>query len=230
MIKNTEAYYIRAKEYQGKRAELVSEHEKKLKSLEKYKGSQGYQKDKEKEDKRFNDEYKALQDEYRSSLNTIMDGMESNIRKRGITPPSNDQLNLIHMLKMRKKVTEQDCDRVAQMLDGNALALGALQEVARDNNIHRNYESMSNEMSSQKALDEVSSMRRETEDFLKYDTSYASRYASKYYTERYGGEPVLFKRKHFEDQAGCYKAMTGLTGDALSQFSAVVDGSGSDDQ
>ena len=33
MIKNTEAFYARAKQYQDKRAQLVSDYEKKLESL-----------------------------------------------------------------------------------------------------------------------------------------------------------------------------------------------------
>ena len=104
MIKNTEAFYIRAKEFQSKRAELVSGYEKKLESMKKYEGSKGYQEDLEKLQKEHKEALTALQDEYRQSLNTILGGMMDAVGRRKVNAPTNDQLNLIHLLKMKKKI------------------------------------------------------------------------------------------------------------------------------
>ena len=106
MIKNTEAFYTRARQFQDKRAQLVSDYEKKLDSMKKYEGSKGYQEDLEKLQKAHREALTALQDEYRSSLRTILKGMDEALSRRKINAPTNDQLNLIHLLKMRDKVSQ----------------------------------------------------------------------------------------------------------------------------
>ena len=45
MITNTELYYTKMKAFQDKRAELTEAHDKKVKSLERFKGSKGYEED-----------------------------------------------------------------------------------------------------------------------------------------------------------------------------------------
>ena len=116
MIKNTEVFYARAKQFQDKRAQLVSDYEKKLDSMKRYEGSKGYQEDLEKLQKAHSEDLKALQDEYRVSLRTILKGMDEALSRRKVNPPTNDQLNLIHLLKMRDKVSREELDRLIELL------------------------------------------------------------------------------------------------------------------
>lgn len=226
MIKNTEAFYIRAKEFQTKRAELVSGYEKKLESMKKYEGSQGYQEDLEKLQKDHKEALTALQNEYRQSLNTILGGMMDAVGRRKVNAPTNDQLNLIHLLKMKKKVTAEELDRVAEMVKDNGIAMGIISEIAHENEIMgRNYLGMCKEMSSQTASDVVRGIRDGLEDWLQYDTGRAGRLANKYYAEKYGSsERELPKRPLFEDMDGCYKDLAGLDHAGLQLFSEAVDG------
>ena len=53
MIKNTELLYTKMKQFQDKRVEIVDAHEKKLKSLERYKGSKGYEEELKKENEKY---------------------------------------------------------------------------------------------------------------------------------------------------------------------------------
>ena len=75
MIKNTEAYFKIVKEYQAKRAKLVSDFEQKLESLKKYEGSEGYQEDLRNLHKSHNEDLTAFQREYRQRFNVILKGM-----------------------------------------------------------------------------------------------------------------------------------------------------------
>ena len=224
MIKNTEAFYARAKQYQDKRAQLVSDYEKKLESLKKYEGSQGYQEDLEKLQKAHSEALTALQSEYRVSLQTILKGMSEAIGRRKINPPTNDQLNLIHLLKMRDKVSMEELDRVAEMVKDNGIAMGVVQEIAHNNGIMRNYESMCTEMSSSYAQKVVKGISDGLEDWIMYDTGRAGRLAQSYYHDKYGApERELPKRPLFEDMAGCFSDLAGLDHEGLKLFSEAVD-------
>ena len=226
MIKNTEVFYARAKQFQDKRAQLVSDYEKKLESLKKYEGSKGYQEDLEKLQKAHSEDLKALQDEYRVSLRTILKGMDEALSRRKINAPTNDQLNLIHLLKMRDKVSMEELDRVAEMVKDNGIAMGIIQEVARSNNIMKNYESMCSEMSSSYAQKVINGISDGLEDWLQHDTKRAGRIAQKYQAEHYGApvdERALPKRPLFEDMAGCYSELAGLDQNGMKLFSEAVD-------
>lgn len=225
MVRKTEAFYVKAKQYQDKRAELVSEYEKKLQSLKKYEGSKGYQKDLEKLQKDHSEALTALQGEYRSSLRTILKGMDEALSRRKINAPTNDQLNLIHLLKMRDKVSMEELDRVAEMVKDNGIAMGIIQEVARANGIMKNYESMCSEMSSSYAQKVIKGISDGLEDWLQYDTPRAGRIANKYFNEKYGTpEGELQKRPLFEDMDGCFSDLAGLDHSGFQLFSDAVDG------
>lgn len=223
MISNTEAFYKVAKKFQDTRAKMVSEYDGKIKSMEPYKGSSGYDKEVAALKEKHEEGLKALQDESRKELWIIMDGMDKAIDKRRINPPTNEQLNLIHLLKMREKVTEEELDRVAEMVRDNGIALGIVQEVAHENDIVKNYTSLCTEMSSQMAHDVIKGMRAGLEDWILYDTGKAGRLANKYHKELYGTpERVLPKRPMFSTEEDCFMELAGLSPEHLKLFSKIV--------
>lgn len=223
MISNTEAFYKVAKKFQDTRAKMVSEYDGKIKSMEPYKGSSGYDKEVAALKEKHEEGLKALQDESRKELWIIMDGMDKAIDKRKINPPSNDALSLIHLLKMREKVTEEELDRVAEMVRDNGIALGIVQEVAHENDIVKNYTSLCTEMSSQMAHDVIKGMRAGLEDWILYDTGKAGRLANKYHKELYGTpERVLPKRPMFSTEEDCFMELAGLSPEHLKLFSKIV--------
>lgn len=223
MISNTEAFYKVAKKFQDTRAKMVSEYDGKIKSMEPYKGSSGYDKEVAALKEKHEEGLKALQDESRKELWIIMDGMDKAIDKRKINPPTNEQLNLIHLLKMREKVTEEELDRVAEMVRDNGIALGIVQEVAHENDIVKNYTSLCTEMSSQMAHDVIKGMRAGLEDWILYDTGKAGRLANKYHKELYGTpERVLPKRPMFSTEEDCFMELAGLSPEHLKLFSKIV--------
>lgn len=224
MIKNTEAFYTRAKQYQDMRAQLVSDYEKKLESMKRYEGSSGYQEDLKELQKAHREALTALQGEYRQSLRTILKGMNEGLSRRKVNAPTNDQLNVIHLLKMRDKVSQEELDRVFEMVKDNGIAVGVIQEIAHSNNILKNYESMCTEMSSSYAQKVIKGISDGLEDWIRYDTPRAGRLADKYYVEHYGApESDLRKRPLFQDMSGCFSELAGLDQEGLKHFSEAVD-------
>lgn len=223
MITNTELYYAKMKEFQDKRAELTEAHDKKVKSLERFKGSKGYEEDLKKENDRFEAELTALRDEYRPGLLTVIGGMMDAIGRRSVSAPTNDQVNLLNVLKMKKKVTLEECQRTAEAVKDNPIAVSVVTEIAHDHGIMQSFDYLCPEMSSQKASDIVTGLKNGMEDFLQYDTTRASRIAKKYHEEHYGAvEGGLTKRKLFTDQADFYRE-EGFDPETLRQFSEIVD-------
>lgn len=223
MITNTELYYAKMKAFQDKRAELTEAHDKKVKSLERFKGSKGYEEDLKKENERFEAELTALRDEYRPGLLTVIGGMMDAIGKRSVSAPTNDQVNLLNVLKMKKRVTLEECQRTAEAVKDNPIAVSVVTEIAHDHGIMQSFDYLCPEMSSQKASDIVTGLKNGMEDFLQYDTTRASRIAKKYHEERYGAvEGGLTKRKLFTDQADFYRE-EGFDPETLRQFSEIVD-------
>lgn len=223
MITNTELYYAKMKAFQDKRAELTEAHDKKVKSLERFKGSKGYEEDLKKENERFEAELTALRDEYRPGLLTVIGGMMDAIGRRSVSAPTNDQVNLLNVLKMKKKVTLEECQRTAEAVKDNPIAVSVVTEIAHDHGIMQSFDYLCPEMSSQKASDIVTGLKNGMEDFLQYDTTRASRIAKKYHEEHYGAvEGGLTKRKLFTDQADFYRE-EGFDPETLRQFSEIVD-------
>ena len=223
MITNTELYYAKMKAFQDKRAELTEAHDKKVKSLERFKGSKGYEEDLKKENERFEAELTALRDEYRPGLLTVIGGMMDAIGKRSVSAPTNDQVNLLNVLKMKKRVTLEECQRTAEAVKDNPIAVSVVTEIAHDHGIMQSFDYLCPEMSSQKASDIVTGLKNGMEDFLQYDTTRASRIAKKYHEEHYGAvEGGLTKRKLFTDRDDFYRA-EGFDPETLRQFSAIVD-------
>lgn len=224
MVSNTFAFYKVAKKFQDNRAEMVSEYEGKIQSMEPYKGSSGYDKQVAELTEKHEEGLKALQDKCRKELLIIMDGMDKAIDKRRINPPSNEQLNLIHLLKMREKVTEEELDRVAEMVRDNGIALGVVQEIAHENEIMKNYTSLCTEMSSGMAHDVIKGMRAGLEDWILFDTGKAGRMANRYNFELYGTpERVLPKRPLFHTEEECFKELAGLNSEHMKLFRDIVD-------
>lgn len=224
MISNTELLYTKARAFQDKRTEIIGIYEAALQKLERFKGSQGYEDDvkglQEKRDK----DLTALIEEYRPGFQVVFGGMMDAIGRRSVKAPTNDQINLLNVLKMKRKVTEEELRRTAEAVKDNPIAVSVVTEIAHDHGIMRNYDNLCPEMSSQAASDIVTGMKRGLEDFLQYDTTRASRLAKQYYEERYGAtDNSLTKRRLFNDKTEFYKNEIGLEGESLRQFSEIVD-------
>ena len=148
------------------------------------------------------------------------------IGNRSMNAPTTDQVNLLNVLKMKKKVTLEECQRAAEAVKDNPLALKIVTEIANDHGILRSFDRMCPEMSSEQATNVVSVLKNSVEDFLAHKTSRASRIAEKYYISNYGAyNGVLPDRRLFDSKEEFYSSM-GISEDVLSQFADIVDANG----
>ena len=224
MISNSELYYKNMKAFQDKRIELTKEHDSIVKRLERFEGSTGYEEDLKKENERFEVELRSLRDEYRPTFDTILSGMVEAIGRRSVSAPTSDQVNLLNVLKMKRKVTLEDCRRTAEAVKDNPIAVSVVTEIAHDHGIMHSFDHLCPEMSSQRASDIVTGMKEGLEDFLLYDTPRASRIVAKHNETMYGvTDTKLPKRRVFTNQEEFYRDVVGLEGDTFSQFSEIVD-------
>lgn len=224
MITNTDLLYAKMKEFQDKRVEITEAYDKSVKSLERFKGSQGYEEDLKKLKEKHEADLKGLRDDYRPSINTVLSGMMEAVGRRSVSAPTEDQINLLNVLKMKKKVTLEELSRTAEAVKDNPIAIAVVTEIARDHGIMRSFNDMCPEMSSQRASDIVTGMKEGLEDYLLHDTKRAARLVADHNARMYGATDVnLPKRPIFTSKEGFYRDEMGLDGEALKQFSEIVD-------
>ena len=224
MMSNTDLFYETMKRFQDKRTKITEEYERDLGAVDKFRGSKGY-KERLKE---LQDDYEAaliqIRCEAKTSLRVIIGSMMDAVGSRPMTAPTNEQVNLLNVLKMKRNVTLEQCQRTAEAVKDNPIAVGVVTEIAREHGIMSNFDGLCSEMSSKQAFDIVEGMRRTAEDFLSFDTSRASRLALKFRQDHYGVSDVaLTKRRPFTDKSGCFLELVGLDEAGLRKFSDIVD-------
>jgi len=171
----------------------------------------------------FSRDIQALQESYRPSINTILGGMMEAIGKRKVKPPTNDQLNILSLLKMKKSITEEDIQRTAESVRDNPFAVSIVEDIARDRGIRGSFKEFYDEMPSKIASETVSDLKDGLDDFLQYNTTKASRLVEKFQIDKYGSfSGQLTRRIPFNSKEEFYKGF-GLDEDSLKQFSVIVD-------
>lgn len=229
MIKNTDLFYTRAKEYQGKRAAIVDEYEKRMKALEDAKGSKYFTDEAKKAEDKRDEALTALKDEYNGYFNIAFDAMRKANAARKMTPPTEEELRTLQLLKMKEKPTEAELAAAANTLKGNVTCLSVLTEIAHNAGYMRGYMGYSEtkEMPVEEAEAAIKGLASSVRDFMDYDTPRAARVAQNHHETLYGVNPnatPLPKRPLFEDKAGCFYEVARMGGDSLEAFKNAVDG------
>lgn len=224
MITNTDLLYAKMKEFQDKRVGITEAYDKSVKSLERFKGSQGYEEDLKKLKEKHEADLKGLRDDYRPSINTVLSGMMEAVGRRSISAPTEDQINLLNVLKMKKRVTLEELSRTAEAVKDNPIAIAVVSEIAKDHGIMRSFYDLCPEMSSQRASDIVTGLMNGLEDYLKFDTKRAARIVAAHNERAYGVTDVqLPKRNLFNSKEEFYREEIGLEGETFKKFSEIVD-------
>lgn len=227
MIKNTDLFFSRAKEFQSKRREIMDTYEKRAAQLEDAKGSKYFTDEMKKATDARDSALSALKDEYREYFRISLDGMAKANGSRGMTPPTDEELRLVQLLKMKDSVTQQELDAAANTLKGNSTCLAILTEIAHKQGFVRGYNNYSEnkEMPVDVAAEHVKSLAGWLNDFMEHDTGRAARVAQEHHARMYGGEQApLPKRPLFETKAECFYEIARMGGDTLTAFCNAVDG------
>ena len=141
---NTEYLFNAMRKFQDARSTARAEY---LATMKKYASAQGspyYTEQQEKAAKTRREAVEAAKADALGTVNNALSCMRSTSSKRGMTPPTEEQLRILQMLKMRKTVSPAELQAAANSMDGNGAALQVIQEIAQEQgHTPRSYVSMS---------------------------------------------------------------------------------------
>ena len=229
MIANTTLFYTRAKEYQDKRKGVIDTFDSHMKALETAKGSKYFEDEAKKAEDTRDEALKALKDEYGEYFRISLDAMSKANASRKMTPPTEEELRTLQLLKMKDKPTEAELAAAANTLKGNATCLSVLTEIAHNAGYMRGYMGYSEtkELPVSDVEDTIRGLHNSVREFMDYDTPRAARVAREHNERMYGATPnapALPKRPLFEDKAGCFYEVARMGGDTFTAFCNAVDG------
>ena len=229
MITNTDLFYTRAKEYQDKRANIISTYDERMKALENAKGSKLFEEESKKAEDTRDAALNALKSEYNTYFGISLDAMAKANASRKMTPPTEEELRTLQLLKMKDKPTEAELQAAANTLKGNVSCLSVLTEISHNAGYLRGYTDYADnkEMPFEDVDEAIKNIHGNLRDFMDYDTTRAGRVAANYHAEHYGANPeaqALPKRPLFDDKAGCFYEICGMTGEVLAAFENAVNG------
>jgi len=229
MIANTTLFYRRAKEYQDKRKGIVDEYEARMKALEDAKGSKYFTDEAKKAEDKRDEALTALKGEYGEYFRISLDAMSKANAARKMTPPTEEELRTLQLLKMKEKPTEAELAAAANTLKGNATCLSVLTEIAHNAGYMRGYMGYSEtkELPVSDVEETIKGLHASVRDFMNYDTPRTARIARGHQERQYGiapDAPALPKRPLFEDKAGCFYEVARMGGDTFTAFCNAVDG------
>lgn len=128
---NTDYLYRAMQEFTEARTEHRRVYMEQKRRLEAYKGSDGYRKDLDAAMKARKDADAAARAKCIETVNSAINMMQEANSKRGLTPPTPEMVQMLSVINMMEKPPKSTLDAVANSLDGNALALSALQDMAQ---------------------------------------------------------------------------------------------------
>lgn len=217
MIKNSDLFYQKTKEYQDKRNQLESQYNEDLKNLKQYEGSLYHTEQSQKLQKEYEEQLDSLRLDTTRVINVIIDGMKSNIGRTPAKAPTTEQTNLLNVLKLRNKVTKEDLDSVAEALKDCPIALSTLSEIALEKGF-MGYNRYISDMGRERALKICED--NQIKDFLKYNTARASRVAAGHY---FMDKKNLKRRRPFNTKEECFRSLLGIDGEDMQKFCSIVD-------
>lgn len=129
----TKAYFEQGKRYRATLADIWAKHEQTVSSLEQYKGSRGYDEQMAEAAKERDKAIRAAQEAVGLEFTAILTAMKKNALGHPMTAPTQEQLNLLTVLKMREHVSKDELRQAASALEGSPACLAVLKEIADKN-------------------------------------------------------------------------------------------------
>lgn len=136
MTNRTQYFTDAVQAYRNKLRGIWADYDEKMRRLEQYKGSKGYDKDKAKADAERDAAISALQDTYRETLFKITDRMRESATTREMIAPTQEQLALLQALQMREKIDRNELEQAGRTLKDCPVALSVLDEIATKQEIY----------------------------------------------------------------------------------------------
>lgn len=223
-MKNSDCFYKYASDFQTARKSVMDKYEKRIVDLQPMKGSQYYIDEMSKAEKDMKMALEDLMFKYGTEMRKYIRYMRDANHKRPMEAPTAEMVNMLTVLRMKDSVTSEEIQMAANAMKSNALALSVLQEIANKHDLHGNFFRNSEHLPVSYVSEILDSAESVVDDFLKYDTTAASRRAHEHNTRLYGESPdmlPLTKRKLFSGKEECFNQLFGISSSGF--FKAVDD-------
>lgn len=170
-MNRTQAYFDAYRNHRNELRGAWAAYDKELTALEPYRGSAGYTGDVERLTKQRDEQVAQINTKYAKEFDGILAGMRLSVDMMPLPVTTDEQMNALAVLKMREKVTREELRQAARAVQGNALALGVVHEVAAKNG----YRAVMNEFggesvdSTKRCIDTLTKSARELVRLTKVD-------------------------------------------------------------
>ena len=226
---NINKFYNLAKKVQDRRHNARMEYFDRMEELKPMAGSEYFKE----ESRRAREEMDTVVNgckSYRAEFQSIIDDMKFLADNRSLTAPTEEQERICRMLAMKSTLTKEDLSRAAKACSDAPLALDVLDDMARDKGVHnfRSSDYSDGKNLSDTVIDNIfHEIEAGLDSFLATDRKRASILAARFQMMNYGmeyDEIDLAERDLFNDEAGCFAEIGGLTdAKTFKAFSNVVD-------
>ncbi len=220
-MKLSEQYLSRVKAYLDAAAQITADYNAETEKAKRFEGSAG---GRELMDKARATRDAALKTEKEATVKAIREitaAMRGNVKGRKIQAPTQEQINILTVLKMRDKLTRDEIAQAGNSLADNPFCLSALDEIAHSHGL--TYTGKRGGMTAADALSHIDSLERNGLSMLQGESRFTrapadmgdlmTRWANFSYavtTDEWGGQHTVI------DQ------------DTTGAFAAIVDGEGAD--
>lgn len=134
-MKNTEYFYDTVRRYRQCLTEINAKFDKRIAEKAGYAGSPRYTEDVKAIELDRASEIAALRADCAESFDTCIKSMELHAQSRPAVAPTDEQMRLVQLLKLKESVTRDDLTHAALACEGCPLALGVLEEIATAHDI-----------------------------------------------------------------------------------------------
>lgn len=134
-MKNTEWYHAIVVKYRRGLNEINAKFDRRVEEKAGYVGSARYETDLQKINGDRAGEVEALRRDCSADFDRCLSKMQTAAQSRPAAPPTDEQMRLIQLLKLKESVTRDDLTHAALACEGCPLALGVLEEIATAHDI-----------------------------------------------------------------------------------------------
>lgn len=134
-MSNITWYFHTVQKYRGDLSKINDKYDGQIDGKKSYAGSVGYTADIEKIERERAAEIAALRDECRDAFDRCLQSMQKSAQSRPAVAPTDEQMRLIQLLKLKEGVTRDDLEHAAHSMGDCGLALSILEEIARSHDI-----------------------------------------------------------------------------------------------
>lgn len=223
-------FFMRAGEYQNERERILDEYEARMKELAKAKGSRLYNDESKKASQKKERELAALKKTYREYMEGLIYKMRLVNERRSMQAPTEEQLRILSMLKMKDSYSKAELNAAANALKDNASCLAILKEISDRSGQTTSYirglvaESTAASMPLDITEKNIAGLEAGVKEMIEFDTPKPARIYSRFREINYGDSPDLPRKgKQFDTKEECFKKLGGLTGNELKTFCSIID-------